>query len=49
MAVNGKLDSAPETVNQSPYGEGWMLKLRPADAAAASALLDSAGYTKLVS
>lgn len=48
VAVNSKLDSAPETVNQSPYGDGWMLKLKPADPAAVAALLDAAAYGKLV-
>ena len=48
VAVNAALDSAPETVNQSPYADGWMLKLKPADAAAANGLLDAAGYTQLV-
>ncbi len=44
LAVNGALESAPETVNRAPYGDGWMLKLKPADAAAVGALLDAAGY-----
>ena len=44
VAVNGALESAPETVNRAPYGEGWMLKLKPADPAAVGALLDAAGY-----
>jgi glycine cleavage system H protein len=48
VAVNSKLDSAPETVNQSPYGDGWMLKLKPADPAAVAALLDAAAYGKLI-
>jgi glycine cleavage system H protein len=48
VAVNATLESAPETVNQSPYAEGWMLKLKPADAAAAATLLDAAAYTQLV-
>lgn len=49
VAINPVLNSAPETVNRSPYAEGWMLKLKPADAAAAGSLLDAAGYGKLVS
>src|SRR5688500_4114747 len=49
VAVNPALDSAPETVNQSPYGDGWMLKLKPADPAAADTLLDASAYTKMVS
>lgn len=49
VATNGALDSAPETVNRAPYAEGWMLKLKPADAAAAGGLLDAGAYGKLVS
>jgi glycine cleavage system H protein len=48
LAANAALDGAPETVNRAPYGEGWMLKLKPADASAADALLDAAAYGKLV-
>jgi glycine cleavage system H protein len=47
-AVNAALESAPETVNRAPYADGWMLKLKPADPAAANSLLDAAAYTKLV-
>jgi glycine cleavage system H protein len=48
VAVNSALEAAPETVNKSPYGEGWMLRLKPADAGAVQALLDAAAYAKLV-
>ncbi len=48
VAVNGALDAAPETVNRSPYADGWMLKLKPADAGAAGAMLDAAAYAKLL-
>jgi glycine cleavage system H protein len=48
IAVNPVLDAAPETVNQSPYGDGWMMKMKPADPAAVETLLDSAAYTQLV-
>lgn len=48
VAVNASLDSAPEAVNSSPYGDGWMLKLKPADSAGAAALLDADAYGKLV-
>jgi glycine cleavage system H protein len=43
LAVNGSLDSAPETVNQSPYGEGWMMKVKPAGGDL-GALLDASAY-----
>jgi len=47
VAVNAALESAPETVNRAPYAEGWMLRLKPADAAAAGALLDAGAYGTL--
>jgi glycine cleavage system H protein len=47
IAVNAALDSAPETLNTSPYDGGWMLKLKLANPADASALLDAAAYGKL--
>jgi len=36
--------SDPETLQNDPYGEGWLLLVRPADAAAADALMDAASY-----
>jgi glycine cleavage system H protein len=48
VAVNPALDAAPETVNREPYGAGWMMRLRPADPAAAGALLDAAAYGALL-
>ncbi|MDO8544650.1 MAG: glycine cleavage system protein GcvH [Opitutaceae bacterium] len=47
LAVNTALDGAPETVNRAPYTDGWMLKLKPADAGATAALLDAGAYSKL--
>ncbi len=49
VAVNSALDASPETVNKAPYAEGWMLKLKPADANAVNALLDAAAYAKIAS
>ena len=48
LAVNGALDGAPEKVNQSPFDEGWMLKLQLAAPAAVGALLSADDYAKLV-
>jgi glycine cleavage system H protein len=48
IAVNDALNSAPEQVNADPYGEGWMLRLRVADAESAESLLDAAGYRELI-
>lgn len=48
VAVNPALESAPETVNRAPYTDGWMIKLKPVDPAAANSLMDAAAYGKLV-
>jgi glycine cleavage system H protein len=45
---NPALAGAPETLNQDPYGKGWMFKLKPANAAELDQLLDAAGYEKVV-
>ena len=43
-AVNEALEDAPETVNASPDGDGWFLKIKIADADELSALMDEAKY-----
>ncbi|MBT8198054.1 MAG: glycine cleavage system protein GcvH [Acidimicrobiia bacterium] len=47
-AVNGSLDDAPETVNQDPYGAGWIYRLTPSEATDSLELLDAAGYAESV-
>ena len=47
VAVNDALEANPELVNSAPYGEGWMLDLRPAEAAQLEELLDAEAYTRL--
>lgn len=42
--VNTALDADPAAVNRSPYGEGWMIRLRVANASELSGLLDPAAY-----
>ena len=45
LEVNPALESAPEQVNTDPYGEGWLIRLRPDDPEApARDLLSAAGY-----
>jgi glycine cleavage system H protein len=46
--TNDALTGAPELVNSDPYGEGWMLRIRLADAAGVDALLDAAAYEQIV-
>ncbi len=45
--VNPKLESEPETVNQDPYGEGWMIKVKMKDASEAEELLDASAYKEI--
>jgi glycine cleavage system H protein len=48
-AANSRLTAQPETVNAAPYGEGWLMRLRPAPGAlAAAALLSAADYQKVL-
>ncbi len=44
IEVNDALEDAPETVNASPDGEGWFLKLKIADSDELSSLMDEAKY-----
>jgi glycine cleavage system H protein len=47
-ARNEALDGSPELVNSDPYGEGWVLDLRPDSAEAVDALLDAAAYREQI-
>jgi len=47
VARNDVLDARPELVNADPYGDGWMIEVRPTDPAHVDALLDAAAYAKL--
>jgi glycine cleavage system H protein len=48
VASNAELDSSPELVNSDPYGAGWMIEIRLADAGSPESLLDSRGYRELI-
>ena len=48
VEVNSALGDNPALVNQSPYGEGWMIKIRPADASQLAGLLSHVDYEKLI-
>jgi glycine cleavage system H protein len=48
LATNESLGSTPEVVNADPYGEGWMVRVRPADTAQVDALLDAAAYEQFI-
>jgi glycine cleavage system H protein len=45
VAVNDRLDKEPALVNSSPYGDGWMVKIKLKDASETSALMSSDAYS----
>jgi glycine cleavage system H protein len=45
-AVNGVLETSPETVNADPYGDGWLFELELDDDADLEALMDADGYAE---
>jgi len=47
-AVNPALADNPALVNQSPYGEGWMIRIKPDDPGSLSQLMDSGSYAQHV-
>lgn len=47
VAVNPAVVEAPEVINTGPYGEGWLVEIEPADAAAVDSLLDAEAYRRL--
>ena len=44
LEVNQKVVDAPETVNDDPYGEGWLVRIRMSNPSELDALLDTAAY-----
>jgi glycine cleavage system H protein len=44
VEVNGALAENPETINDEPYGEGWLVKVKLSDPGESSSLLDAAAY-----
>ena len=44
LEVNAAVVDAPETVNEDPYGGGWLIRIRLTDAAEVDALLDANAY-----
>ncbi len=48
IEVNGKLEGDPALINQTPYGDGWMIKLKLANPDELSVLMDAAGYKDMI-
>ena len=49
LELNEKLESEPELVNNDPYGDGWMVKIKFDNKLELDSLLDAQGYEKLIS
>lgn len=47
IAINEALEDEPETVNSSPYDDGWFYKVKPTDLAELDGILDADGYQAL--
>ena len=48
LEVNEKVVDEPETVNEDPYGEGWLVRIRMSDPSEADSLMDAAAYREHV-
>ncbi len=48
VEVNGELIKKPETVNADPYGQGWLIVIKYADAKELDALMTAADYEKFI-
>lgn len=48
LELNPELEDQPELVNNDPYGKGWIIKVKPANADDVEGLLSAADYTKLI-
>lgn len=46
-ARNDAVETAPETINEDPYGDGWLVEIQPAAKVTAADFLDSAAYEAL--
>jgi glycine cleavage system H protein len=49
IEINEALEDAPETINSDPYGAGWIIKVKVADASELDDLMDAAAYEKHIS
>jgi glycine cleavage system H protein len=49
VAVNEALANNPETINDDPYGEGWLVEVRVSDPSEAESLMDAAAYEETLS
>lgn len=48
IAINADLEDAPESVNESPYENGWMIKIKASDLSQIDDLMDASAYKTLI-
>jgi len=48
VAINSDLEDAPESVNESPYENGWMVKIKASDLSEVDGLMDANAYKSLI-
>ena len=48
LEVNPALEENPELVNQDPYGEGWLIRIRPSDPTEMDELMDAEAYKQII-
>ena len=48
IAINADLEDAPESVNESPYENGWMIKIKASDLSQIDDLMDASAYKSLI-
>ena len=48
IAINTDLEDAPESVNESPYENGWMVKIKASDLSQIDDLIDASAYKSLI-
>ena len=48
LEFNEALEDAPESVNDDPYGDGWMVKIKIADVSELDGLMDAAAYEAML-
>ena len=48
LEINPALEEHPELVNKDPYGEGWIIKIKPTDTTEMDELLDAEAYKQII-
>lgn len=48
LEINPELEEHPELVNKNPYGDGWLIKIKPTDTTEMDELLDAEAYKQII-